>query len=109
MKLPFAAASLLAGATLAGPAAALGGHADEILEHVVQPGETLWSIAEAPGVYGDPLMWPLIYRFNRDQIKDPARIYPGQQLQIPMRPARKDRISARAEAASGSAAGGSER
>lgn len=97
-KLAAAAASLLAGAALAALPSSSGAAAEETLEYVVRPGETLWSIAEAPGVYGDPLMWPLLYRFNRDQIKDPSRIYPGQQLRIPMRPAPKDRSSARAEA-----------
>lgn len=49
--------------------------------HVVQPGETLWQIAAA--VTGDARDWPLLYRANRDQIKDPARLYPGQRLNIP--------------------------
>lgn len=49
--------------------------------HVVKPGETLWQIAEA--LAGDPHRWPQIYRANRDQIKDPSRLYPGQRLAIP--------------------------
>jgi nucleoid-associated protein YgaU len=49
--------------------------------HVVQPGETLWQIAAA--VAGDPHRWPEIYRANRDQIKDPSTLYPGQKLSIP--------------------------
>jgi nucleoid-associated protein YgaU len=46
-------------------------------------GETLASIAALPGVYGDPLLWPLLYQGNRDQIKDPSQIYAGQILTIP--------------------------
>ena len=58
--------------------------ASETIEHLVRPGETLWSIAAQERIYGDPYLWPVIYKFNRDQIKDPARIYPGQRLQIPV-------------------------
>ena len=54
------------------------------IEHVVAPGETLWSIAGQRGVYADPYLWPVIYKFNRDQITDPRRIYPSQVLQIPV-------------------------
>ncbi len=54
------------------------------LEHVVETGESLSSISARSEVYADPFLWPLIYKFNRDQIKDPALIYPGQRLQIPM-------------------------
>lgn len=45
--------------------------------------ETLWDISGRKEVYADPLLWPLIYMANRDQIKDPRRIYPGQILSIP--------------------------
>ncbi len=49
--------------------------------HEVQPGETLWAIAA--DVVGDPRLWPALYRANRDQIKNPALLYPGQRLAIP--------------------------
>lgn len=55
--------------------------AGEPEEHVVQPGESLWQIAGRRG--GDPQLWPVLYRANRDQIKDPSRLYPGQTLRIP--------------------------
>ena len=45
--------------------------------------DTLASIAAHPGVYGDPLLWPLLYQGNRDQIKDPTQIHVGQILSIP--------------------------
>jgi nucleoid-associated protein YgaU len=59
--------------------------------HVVQPGDSLWRIAAV--VTGDPTLWPLLYRANRDQIKDPALLYPGQRLTIPdfEAPARTER------------------
>ncbi len=53
--------------------------ADQI--HVVQPGETLWQIAAA--LSGNPHRWPELYRANRDQIKDPSLLYPGQRLATP--------------------------
>jgi Tfp pilus assembly protein FimV len=49
--------------------------------HEVQPGETLALIAGR--ALGDSRLWPAIYAANRDRIKDPARVYPGQQLAIP--------------------------
>jgi LysM repeat protein len=51
--------------------------------HVVRPGESLWTIAAQRSVYGDALQWPLIYKANRDQIKDPRQIYPKQELDVP--------------------------
>jgi nucleoid-associated protein YgaU len=49
--------------------------------HVVEPGETLWQIAAV--LAGDAYRWPELYRANRDQIKDPSLLYPGQRLAIP--------------------------
>jgi nucleoid-associated protein YgaU len=62
-------------------AAALGAPAAADRVHIVQPGESLWQIAAV--VAGNPYRWPELYRANRDQIKDPARLYPGQRLAIP--------------------------
>ncbi len=70
-----AAGWLLAGAT----AGALAEDGPRI--HEVRPGETLWQIAQR--TVGDPTLWPALYVANRDQIKDPARVYPGQRLEIP--------------------------
>lgn len=51
--------------------------------HVVKKGECLWYIAGYEDIYGNPLKWPLIYKANKDKIKDPDLIYPGQVLAIP--------------------------
>ncbi len=54
-----------------------------ITEYTVGDGETLWTIASQKKIYGDSFLWPLLYRANRDQIKDPRQIYPGQELSVP--------------------------
>jgi LysM repeat protein len=61
--------------------------------YVVQPGQTLSAIAH--DAIGDPRLWPAIYRANRDQIKDPRILHPGQRLFIPEidpDPAARERI-----------------
>lgn len=51
--------------------------------YTVGENETLWTIAAREEVYGDPLLWPLLYQANRDQIRDPRRLYRGQVISIP--------------------------
>jgi outer membrane murein-binding lipoprotein Lpp len=50
--------------------------------YTVKRGESLPQIAARPDIYNDASLWPLIYRANRDQIRDPAIIWPGQVLLI---------------------------
>lgn len=64
----------------------------------VRRGETLSNISGRPEVYGDPLLWPLVYKANRDQIKDPTQIFPGQVLTIPRDKTEKEKEAAREEA-----------
>jgi len=59
----------------------------------VQAGENLATIAAQVQVYQDALLWPLIYKANRDQIKNPEEIFSGQVLMIP-RDKTKDEIDA---------------
>jgi LysM repeat protein len=49
--------------------------------YVVRRGDTLWAIAKK--YYGSGLQYPKIYNANRDKIKNPNLIYPGQKLVIP--------------------------
>ena len=84
---------VMAGALASGPSRA----EDPARVHRVQPGETLWTIAA--DAMGDPRLWPAIYRANRDQIKDPALVYPGQQLAIPaIDPAMREELRSEARA-----------
>lgn len=50
--------------------------------YTVREGENLWIISNRAVVYHDGFLWPLLYQANRDQIKDPQQIYPGQVLNI---------------------------
>jgi len=45
--------------------------------------DCLWNIAKKRSIYEDPWKWKRIYKANRDKIKDPDLIYPGQRLVIP--------------------------
>lgn len=45
--------------------------------------DCLWNIAKKPKIYDNPFMWPKIWQGNRDQIKNPDVIKPGQKLKIP--------------------------
>ena len=47
----------------------------------VQPGFTLWGIAQER--YGDGVMYVQVFEANKDKIKDPDLIYPGQVFSVP--------------------------
>lgn len=48
---------------------------------VVQPGSNLWTIARIR--YGSGVKYTQIYQANRDRIRDPDLIYPGQIFDLP--------------------------
>ena len=49
--------------------------------YAVQSGDSLWKIASKH--YGDGNKWPALFEANREVIKDPDLIYPGQQIRVP--------------------------
>ena len=50
---------------------------------VVAPGNSLWRIARR--LYGRGVAFTVIYEANRERIKDPDLIYPGQVFSVPNR------------------------
>jgi nucleoid-associated protein YgaU len=48
---------------------------------IVQPGHSLWRLARS--VYGRGVRYTVIYDANRDQIRNPHRIFPGQVFAMP--------------------------
>lgn len=53
------------------------------IHYTVVRGDHLWGIARKKEHYGNPFAWPVIYKANRDQIKNPDLIFPKQVFKIP--------------------------
>jgi nucleoid-associated protein YgaU len=51
--------------------------------YTVQKGDKLRIIAGRREIYNDPYQWPLLYKANRDQIRDPHVLFVGQRLVVP--------------------------
>lgn len=63
--------------------------------YTVRRGETLPQISGRTEIYNDSTLWPIIYRANRDQIRDPKRLWPGQVFVIPRNFSRAEAEEAR--------------
>ncbi len=74
---------------------------------VIQPGNNLWRISRV--LYGSGMKYTLLYQANKDQIRDPDKIYPGQIFKTPdvspkvenIDPDRRDPLTPEENAASG--------
>ncbi len=53
------------------------------VNYTVVRGDHLWGIAKKKEHYANPFAWPVIYKSNRDQIKNPDLIFPKQIFKIP--------------------------
>lgn len=53
----------------------------DVAVRTVQPGNSLWAIAEE--TYGDGIMYVQVFEANADLIRDPDLIYPGQVFRLP--------------------------
>jgi len=65
----------------------------------VKKGETIADIAQRREIFNDQYMWPLLYKANRDQMRDPKVVFPEQVLAIPRDLSFDEIIAARREAA----------
>ncbi|MEN9011303.1 MAG: LysM peptidoglycan-binding domain-containing protein, partial [Yoonia sp.] len=53
----------------------------QVATMTVQPGTTLWAIAREQ--FGEGVMYVEVFEANRDRIRDPNLIYPGQVFRMP--------------------------
>ena len=56
--------------------------------YVVKKGDTLWSIAASPQIYGDATKWRSLFEANRDLLRSPDRLRSGMTLRIPRGPSK---------------------
>ena len=49
--------------------------------YTIEKGDTLWKVAEK--AYGSGAKYQKIFEANREVIKDPDKIFPGQKIRIP--------------------------
>lgn len=62
-------------------AQAPAGQTARVTAVTVQPGSTLWAISRE--AYGEGILYVRVFEANRDRIRDPDLIYPGQVFTLP--------------------------
>ncbi len=66
------------------PPASRGGTPEQHDTYVVQKGDSLWSIAAKPEIYGKATKWRRIFDANKELLKgSPDRVRAGMKLKIP--------------------------
>lgn len=78
---PAAAAPQAQAAASPAPSALSESDQTSFTSYTVKKGDSLWSIAGAQ--LGDNNQWPVLFALNKNQIKNPDLIYPGQVLTVP--------------------------
>lgn len=58
---------------------------DSFLTYTIKYGDYLSKISKRPEFMGQGALWPLIYRYNKDVIKNPDLIMPGWVIKIPIK------------------------
>lgn len=71
----------MGGDNLIGGAADFGAPAVRFRVQTVQPGSTLWAIAKER--YGKGIEYFKVFEANKERIRDPDLIYPGQVFELP--------------------------
>jgi nucleoid-associated protein YgaU len=66
-----------------GGSAPSGAVAPKMATAVVSRGDSLWRISRLS--YGEGTRYAVVYNANRDQIRNPNRIYPGQVFVLPLK------------------------
>lgn len=61
------------------------GQPETFQTYVVKKGDTLWSIAADPKVFGDATKWRQLFAANRETLKSPDRLRAGMMLRVPRR------------------------
>ena len=67
--------------TLAAPDPDSPAAAQPVRAVTVQAGDTLWAISQER--YGDGFLYVRLFQANRDNIRNPDLIYPGQVFTVP--------------------------
>ena len=65
-----------------------GASMENLEKYTVQKGDTLQKISQK--LYGTTKKWTKIYDANRDVLRAPDKIYPGQVINVPAREAMKE-------------------
>jgi nucleoid-associated protein YgaU len=72
---------------IAGPVPMLGVSAPQMEKYIVQKGDTLQKISQK--FYGTTKRWNKIFEANKDTLKGPNKIYPGQVIDVPLEPTKE--------------------